>query len=800
MSVGLHSVTAYAPGTPNPPGTATPFDLSCIVETVDITHGRDDTDSQPIASSAKLSGILSPSSPLPTTLDVGSLVVVTTTTATAAYQRFVGRVTDIALGWDDAGEDTPDHGVADIQCVGLLADLGRRVVGDTPFPQELDGARVSRVMTLAGSPLDPAYSDPGTALIVARDIDSQPALNVAQDAAASASGVVWETRDGLIRYADAMHRKGIPTALTLDACDILVTPTWRRTTEGIVNEVSIGYGVAAGAQQPRYVADNPTSRGKYGRYGISAETALATSDDAAALGQMLLTRNSSPVWVMANLPVDVKNLDDARYDTLLGLDVHALITLQGLPAVGTAPTTASLWVEGWREALGWGTHEVELVVSGYCRTVPPPQWDSVDPAWLWGGTQWTEQRRNVIADPRLVTATGWTAVGPGGVLTQTSGYSPNQPAVTGDRWSVALDFTAPAGATLTGTLAVRGTTGGLFGSNPYAPTNISVPPGQTLRFVNSYTLPPGADGLRLGWVVSDATARIGRAHAEKAATPEPYFDGDTPAYPGAAFAWTGAPAASASTLVGRKELSRNLIPNPNFERDASGWSAYAGVAAPTTSAANPYSGTGRLVAVGAGNSAAPRVAAAPLAGMIAGDVYTMTARLRHDGTWPGGGTAYASLRFQLAPSSETVVASTPVFVPDGAGYMLVTVTGTVPAATNGNLVINLGFAGLASSLTAAGSIGVDEVLLRKSSSAGAYFDGDTPDPPGASNDWMGAPGASPSVSTELALIPGGVSSSLTWDDAACLGPPVNLGRWNDQPASLRWNQVPASTVWNNYGG
>jgi hypothetical protein len=59
MSVGLHSVTAYAPGTPNPPGTATPVDLSCIVETVDITHGRDDTDSQPIASSAKLSCDLS---------------------------------------------------------------------------------------------------------------------------------------------------------------------------------------------------------------------------------------------------------------------------------------------------------------------------------------------------------------------------------------------------------------------------------------------------------------------------------------------------------------------------------------------------------------------------------------------------------------------------------------------------------------------------------------------------------------------------------------------------------------------
>lgn len=794
--IGQHAVTVY------PDATLTGgADLSCLIDTLTVTHGRDDTGSQPEASAVSID-LTTDLDPLPPTVEIGAYLKVTTTTKARTYTRFLGRITDMALGWAEAGEDTPDMGLGKLTAVGNLADLGRKVVGDAPFPQELDGARVARVLALAGVNLDPGSSDPGTVQILPRDIDSQPALDVAQGTAASSGGLVWETATGEIRYADAMHRKGIGVGLSLDACDLFVTPTWRRTLAGLVNEVSIGYGaIPSGGEQPRYVAANDASKAAFGRYGYTTATELAALADASAMGQLLLVRNGSPVWIMSGLPVDTEGLDDARYDQLLALDVHSLVNLTGLPAIGAAPTTATLWVEGWKETFAYGSHVIELVVSGYCRTVPAPRWDDVDPGWLWGGQTVTEQRRNVIADPRLVTATGWTAVVAGGVLTATSGYSPNQPAAAGERWSVALDLTAPAGAALTGTLAVRPTTGGLFGSNPYAPTNITVPAGQTLRFANTYTLPPGADGLRLGWVVSDATARIGRAHAERAATPEPYFDGDTPNYPGAAFAWTGPPAASASTLTGLKELRRNLITNPGFEVSAAGWLAYTGVAAPVQSAANPYSGTGRLRADGNGTSAAPRLVF-NVTGMMGGDVYTLSARLRHDGTWPGGGTTYAALRYQLAPpATETVVGATPVFVPDGTGYMRVSVTGTVPANTNGNLAINLGFAGLASVLTAAGSIGVDEVLLERAPApAGSYFDGGYPDTPTVAYEWLGPVGLSVSTQSELAMIPGGVSPDLTWDALTCLGPPVGYGRWNDVPASSRWDQTPPATTWDTWKG
>lgn len=359
-------------------------DISCLVDSVSIQHGRDDTSSQPEASAATLDLTSDAYGQLPPGVDVGAAVTVTSTVGDAISQRFVGRITDVTLGWDDAGEATPDSGVGQIVAVGPLADLGRRVVGDVPWPTELDGARVNRVMTAAGITLDPFYSDPGTVQILARDVDSTPALDAARDAATSASGVVWETRGGEIRYSDAEHRRGIPSALTLDACDLLVTPSWRRNLDGLVNEVSIGYGVTPeGGEQPRYVESNAASLVRWGHYGYTASTALAALVDAQTVARLLLARNSSPVWVMAALPVDTDGLDEDRYLLLLGLDVHSLVTLTGLPAIGTAPTSAALWVEGYREVLTYGGHEIELVVSGYCRTAPPPRWDDLDPSWQW---------------------------------------------------------------------------------------------------------------------------------------------------------------------------------------------------------------------------------------------------------------------------------------------------------------------------------------------------------------------------------------------------------------------------------
>jgi hypothetical protein len=381
--IGLHTVTLTPEG-------AGPVDLSCLVDRVSIHHGREDSDSQPEANTATLDLSLDtsdPATPFPP-LEVGGRIQVTTTVpvtpGAVTSLRFDGRISDISQGWTDAGPDTPDRAACQVIAVGPLADLGRRVVGDAPWPQQLDGARIAAVMAAAGVTLDPATSDPGTVAVLARDVDSQPSLDVAQQTAVDAGGVIWSTRAAEIRYADANHRRGTVARLTLDACDVLVTPTWSRTTEGLVNDVSIGYGpTPEGGEQPRFLGDRPDSKTRFGVWAYTTATTLAAAADAAALGTMLLTRNSAPVWVLSSLPVDVGALDSDQTVTLLDLDMHDLLHLVGLPAAGAVPTSTYLWVEGWQETLAWGVHDFDAVVSGYCRTAPAPRWNDVAPAMTW---------------------------------------------------------------------------------------------------------------------------------------------------------------------------------------------------------------------------------------------------------------------------------------------------------------------------------------------------------------------------------------------------------------------------------
>ena len=277
------------------------MDLSTLVDQASLAHGRADADSQPEASSVTLdlSRGLTVTQPELELVEVGAGITVTTLVAGSPFTRFQGTITDISYGWDDAGEDTPDRPLGQVLATGILADLGRRVVGAEPFPQELDGNRVARVMAAAGISLDPFYSDPGTVQVIPRDIDSQPALEVAQETASSAGGMVWQTRDGLVRYADADHRRGLLPTLKLDACDVLVTPTWRRTTEGLINQVSVIYGVEPeGGERPSYSASNEQSIARYGRYELSTTTELAELPDAYSVASAVLAQNSTPTWVM----------------------------------------------------------------------------------------------------------------------------------------------------------------------------------------------------------------------------------------------------------------------------------------------------------------------------------------------------------------------------------------------------------------------------------------------------------------------------------------------------------------------
>ena len=96
-----------------------------------------------------------------------------------------------------------------------------------------------------------------------------------------------------------------------------------------------------------------------------------------------MSRNADPVWVLDQLPLDVAPMGWEATDAVLGLDLHSLVRVENMPAAGTAPTDAWLFVEGWEETVRFGEWELTLNVSDFARTAPGPAWDDVDAGLAW---------------------------------------------------------------------------------------------------------------------------------------------------------------------------------------------------------------------------------------------------------------------------------------------------------------------------------------------------------------------------------------------------------------------------------
>jgi len=365
--------------------------IECQVLSAQVHHGRDDPTAQPEASTAVLELV----GALPDVARIGARVRLAAVLGGVEYPRFVGEITDVAVGWDHVDIARPR-----IIAAGDLARLGRRPIGDAPWPAELDGVRAARILELGGFPPDPLATDPGTVEILARDVDRKPALELVHEVASDGGGIVWQSRAGELAYADALHRRGSAVRLEIAACDVGLGLGWEATLEGLVNDATVRYGpVPEGGEQAEVHASDPVSIAERGEYGAGLSTQLASAVDAQRRADAIVSRQAAPSWVLGGLELDLGLLDHARTLALLEhVEVHELVSITGLPETSPA-TSALLWVEGWRESIegtegGGLAWRIAYATSDYCRTSSPPlwddvpagvTWDTIDPARTWNG-------------------------------------------------------------------------------------------------------------------------------------------------------------------------------------------------------------------------------------------------------------------------------------------------------------------------------------------------------------------------------------------------------------------------------
>lgn len=358
---------------------------------VTITQGRQNAGQQPEPGTCSLTAVTSRLDRLPTIGDALDVELgpdalawagLAGAAADAARVRFTGHVTDVAALPDRRG--TP----ATVRLVATTrrARLGRVLVGQTPWPVELDGARAARILADVGPAIGAPVGqvDAGQALVLARDVDRQPALQLLADLATSTGATLVELRDGTLVWHDAEHRRLAATDVTLTAAQVFASVTAKQSLAGLVNDLTLTYGTAPVDGEGQQAGDRPTlqlvdqpSVELFGPFGAKLDTQLADAEQAAAWLQLQLGRRSRPVWELDGLAVDLlRTVSPATAGALLQLQHADLLAVGGFPESGPF-ATARLWVEGWTESLTRSSWTLNLATSDYGRTGPAPRWVDV---------------------------------------------------------------------------------------------------------------------------------------------------------------------------------------------------------------------------------------------------------------------------------------------------------------------------------------------------------------------------------------------------------------------------------------
>jgi hypothetical protein len=339
------------------------------------------------------------------------------------YQQiYGGTISDIDISLDKYGSDG-SIAIYKITAVGPLALLNKHVTGGEGFAKELDGTRVFNILsdafltswqdvapTLTWQQVNALTTwenydavsqslvdelsvnivQPGDFELTAYNDGQTNALSLAQDAAQSARGFLYESFDGDIHY-DAYSTRVNYVPLTLTSDDLLAAGLYQAAQwSEIVNDITISYK----NNQEVYAGDG-TSQFTYGQLSGNKSTQLENESDAQDQADAFLLSRAYPRTYPEELtiPLHSPTVSDVTRDALIGLRVSRAIFTDDLPAV--FGTTFDGYVEGIRWRLSRYTAEMTLICSAQSETYPHQIWLQISPSVTWASytpitTRWMD--------------------------------------------------------------------------------------------------------------------------------------------------------------------------------------------------------------------------------------------------------------------------------------------------------------------------------------------------------------------------------------------------------------------------
>jgi hypothetical protein len=333
---------------------------------------------------------------------------------------FTGRVTDVEARWHDRRLSI------DVTAADPLAELQNTVIGDDPWAEETLGARVSKILTLAGGQYPAVVDQPAASrLVTYRDVDAQATAGMLAELAASADAVAWlathATAAGPYVWIEDVAGRGALYVLSLDpgtglvvigpiadagvftelsACRVLRDPVrWVQQVSDVSTVVDVVWREQTldeqGQQRPtdRHVTlTDPAARAAYGTRRVGLQTQLSREPDAVAVAEQLFARLTVAEWRISGLAWDTAVGEDFTDDDMtLSLDLldgqarlgHPLMVVdlpEWSPKVGGR---VPCYVEGGTYTFDGGRWVLDFKVSSATATGSAVAWNELDRSWSW---------------------------------------------------------------------------------------------------------------------------------------------------------------------------------------------------------------------------------------------------------------------------------------------------------------------------------------------------------------------------------------------------------------------------------
>jgi hypothetical protein len=390
------------------------------IQGVTLTNGRTTVDEQPRAGFATIILVTKDNNNPNIEIDY-KVVVKVDDSGGDDVTLWTGWVSDIQnsiAGFGSAGRLNQQT----ITAIGSLAKLNRRLVGADGYPKENDGDRVYEIIKEGAGitwaeyqPDDETWADvnpllqwqnsdllignidrPGDFELVAYSGNATGALGLAQQAAQSGLGVLFECPEGRICYSDYTYRTDDVATngfTTIDTDAILARglSSVSRLSD-LINEIKVTY-----KNNQTETDENATSIALYGRFAAAVNTILENDFDAEQRVEYYLETRAFPRTRLnqITLALHLDQVSDAMRDSMLPMRVSEPVSITGLPSSIFSGNFAG-FVEGFTWTINRNELFLTLNVSEYALSQLEMNWLQVPPALEWADVsatlEWQEAR------------------------------------------------------------------------------------------------------------------------------------------------------------------------------------------------------------------------------------------------------------------------------------------------------------------------------------------------------------------------------------------------------------------------